>query len=230
MRRRNHSDAKSWDGFFRQAGRRALATRAPHDDAGYFASGARQVAEITARFGVPDGGTAVEIGCGDGRMTRSLAGRYDHVYALDVAPSVLAACRRNLRDRDNVEFLLGGAGQLAGRPGGSVDFVLSATVLQHVSDRAEVTRYLAEAGRLLRPGGVATLQLRAPGLRSRGRDVLVDTIRLFGDQLPAFHPSWRGAVLTEPEARRSVGRGPDELDWHLDGHHAWLVVHARPGP
>jgi SAM-dependent methyltransferase len=227
LRHRSHSDAESWDGFFRQAGRRALATRAPQDDAGYFASGAQQVTEITNRFDAPVGGTAVEIGCGDGRMTLALADRYDRVWALDAAPTVLAACRRNLDGRPNVEFLLGGAGELAALPAGSADLVLSATVLQHVSDRAEAARLLAEAGRLVRPGGVAALQLRAPGLRSRARDALVDAVRLFGARLPAFHPSWRGAVLSEQEARRSVGRSPGELSWHVDGHHAWLVVSAR---
>jgi SAM-dependent methyltransferase len=224
LRRRAYSDADSWDWFFGRAGRRVLATRAPQDDAAYFASGERQLADIITRFGAPSRGTALEIGCGDGRMTLGLSRRYDRVHALDIAPAVLTACRHNLAGRANVGYLLGGSEQLAALPTGSVDFVLSATVLQHVSDRAESRRYLAEAGRLLRPGGVAALQLRAPGLRTRVRDLLVDTVRLFGARLPAFHRSWRGAVLTEAEARRAAGRGADEVGWHLDGHHAWLVI------
>lgn len=165
-------------------------------------------------------------------MTLALADRYDHVYALDVAPSVLAACRHNLqaRDgaRDNVTLLLGGPGRLALLPAGCADFVLSATVLQHVSDRSEALLYLAESSRLVRAGGVAALQLRAPRLRSRVRDVLVDAVRLFGGRLPAFHPSWRGAVLTEAEARRAVGNHPGGVGWHVDGHHVWLVLGDRP--
>lgn len=232
--RRSHSDAQSWEAFYRRAGRRVLATRAPQDDAGYFASGAREVAEITTRFNLPTSGTVLEIGCGDGRLTRALADRYDRVYALDVAPSVLAACRHNLCDRGNVEYLLGGAGLLAEQPAGSLDAVLSATCLQHVSDRAEVLRYLAETGRLLRPGGVAALQLRTPRLRSRVRDLVIDTVRLLsarlpGAWLPAFRPSWRGAVLTEAAARRATGRDPGELSWRVEGHHAWLIVRAGPG-
>jgi SAM-dependent methyltransferase len=231
MRHRSRTDAESWERFYRRAGRLALASRVGSDDYSYFTSGRSQLAEIAERFRAPPGGTAVEIGCGDGRMTLALADRYDRVFALDVAPTVLAACRDNLQAAGragNVTLLLGGADRLALLPAGSVDFVLSATVLQHVSVRDEVLLYLAESGRLLRPGGVAALQLRTPRLRSRVRDVLVDAVRVFGRKLPAFDPSWRGVVLTEAEARHATGRDRAEVSWLVNGHHTWLVVTARP--
>lgn len=216
-------DTVPWDSYYRRAGRSALASRAPMDDEAYFAQGAEQLREIIVFVGAPTGGRVLEIGCGDGRMTRTLAQMYDSVIALDVAPSVLDACRANLEGRANVEFVLGSAEALARYPDESVDFVLSATVLQHIPDCSTVLAYIAEAGRLLRPGGTAGLQLRDPSLGTRLRDVAVDLIRL-PTRLPSFQRHWRGCRLGESEARGRLEGSGLSVEWRRQSRFAWLVI------
>jgi SAM-dependent methyltransferase len=222
-------DAVPWDSYYRRAGRSALASRAPMDDEAYFAQGAKQLREIIVFVGAPAGGRVLEIGCGDGRMTRTLAQMYDSVIALDVAPSVLDACRANLEGRANVEgrahveFVLGSAEALARYPDESVDFVLSATVLQHIPDCSTVLAYIAAAGRLLRPGGTAGLQLRDPSLGTRLRDFAVDAIRL-PTRLPSFQRHWRGCRLGESEARGQLEGSGLSVEWRRQSRFAWLVI------
>src|SRR5881628_2435738 len=47
--------------------------------------------------------TLVEIGCGIGRMTRSLADRFYRVIALDVSPEMIDRARRSNPHLGNVE-------------------------------------------------------------------------------------------------------------------------------
>jgi len=77
-------------------------------------------------------GLCVELGCGTGRVTRLLAGRFDRVIALDVSPGNLDLCRRTLADAGvrNVETqLLSSLDQLGELP--MHDLFFSMIVLQH---------------------------------------------------------------------------------------------------
>jgi len=70
---------------------------------------------------------APEIGCGDGRMTKNLAELSGSVVAMDIAPTVLDACRRNLHAAHNVDFVLGSVDAFAAFADDYFDFILSTT-------------------------------------------------------------------------------------------------------
>jgi SAM-dependent methyltransferase len=83
-------------------------------------------------------GRTLDYGCGGSPYQPLLAELRPYVRA-DIPPG------------EGLDLVLDSDGLLPGEPDGSYDVVLSTQVLEHVPD---APRYLAEAHRLLRPGGV----------------------------------------------------------------------------
>lgn len=98
------------------------------------------------------GTTMLEIGPGPGAATGWLAGRVAKLTAIEVDPEAA----RLLTDRyagTNVEIVTGSGTEL-GYPAGSFDSAGCFTMLHHVPTTALQNTILAEAFRVLRPGGV----------------------------------------------------------------------------
>jgi SAM-dependent methyltransferase len=156
--------------------------------------------------GDPHGGTCVEVGCGFGRMTGLLAGRFDRVLAVDVSPRMLALARSNVTS-SNVEFVLVPGAGLEPLEDGVADVVLCYLVLQHLPSRAVVASYLREFARVLAAAGRAFVQLPVlgPGVRPRvwraGRGLVVP---LFRDGEVARQPEYRGFRLTDAELAQAL--------------------------
>jgi SAM-dependent methyltransferase len=125
----------------------------------FFASGHkhwdRLLPLIERHFGPPDyGGTAVDFGCGAGRVTVHLAALFKDVIGIDVSASMLRVAEANCKERgiDNARFLASSGG-FPDLPQG-ISFIHSALVFQHIPRRrgeAIVERLLAA----LAPGGIA---------------------------------------------------------------------------
>lgn len=210
MTRTAVSSGQAWDTWYGRHGRRVIATRHWRDDAQFRASGQHDLQYLLNSFGVPAGGSVHEIGCGPGRLTVQLATVYDHITANDVSSLALADCARHLADDarpdsatggpaagPQTQLLHGGADSLHSLPAGAYDAVLSIVTLQHISDRDEVVEYFRQSVRLLRPGGVALLQLaRATSLRAC-HDVVADWGRRLSGMPRGRH--WRGCTLGDPE-------------------------------
>jgi ArsR family transcriptional regulator len=94
-------------------------------------------------------GDVLDAGSGDGAIAALLAPRSRHVTCLDISPRVLQACRKRLQGLANVEFALGDVHELRFTDA-SFDQVLLLNLLTYATDPA---RALAEAARVLRPGG-----------------------------------------------------------------------------
>jgi ubiquinone/menaquinone biosynthesis C-methylase UbiE len=104
-----------------------------------------------ATAGVDLGADVLELGPGPGAATEWLRHRVRRLVALEQEPDAA----RRLADRysgSNVEVVSGNASAL-GYPDGSFDTVASFTMLHHVPTRALQDKVLAEAFRVLRPGG-----------------------------------------------------------------------------
>jgi SAM-dependent methyltransferase len=94
----------------------------------------------------PPAGRTLEIGCGEGRVSRDLTARGHRVTALDPSPTLLEAAR----ERDSAaEYMLGRAEALPFADA-SFDVVVTYNVLMDVADMPAA---VAEAGRVLMPGG-----------------------------------------------------------------------------
>jgi ubiquinone/menaquinone biosynthesis C-methylase UbiE len=103
--------------------------------------------------------SALDFGCGVGRLTGGLADHFRRVVGVDVAPSMLDTARALHSHRDNCEFALNQANDLRGIPDTSFDFVLCLLVLQHLDSTASIEMFLREFVRVLKPGGAIVLQL-----------------------------------------------------------------------
>jgi SAM-dependent methyltransferase len=108
--------------------------------------------------GLPRRSLAVEIGSGAGRLLLGLAGRFERVRAVDVAPRMLSIveARASKMGLQNVEVYL--PQDPWDEPEGSADYIYSYLVFQHIPDRQEITGYIARIGRALRPQGVTQIQ------------------------------------------------------------------------
>ena len=111
--------------------------------------------EATARafLGLVRLGDVLDGGSGDGTIAQLVVPRARSVTCLDRSPRVLAAARQRLSDAPNVRYLLGDLEAIPARAE-RFDHVLLFNVLTSAQQPA---RLVAEAARVLRPGGGITL-------------------------------------------------------------------------
>ena len=129
----------------------------------FFASGEedykRLVAPVMQRYGFsPSGKTMLELGCGAGRMTPSFAEHFYRVIACDISEEMIERAQNLLATTTNVIWVRSNGISLAGIAEGSVDFVFSYLVLQHLPDEVLVEYYIREAIQVLQPGGLCLFQ------------------------------------------------------------------------
>jgi SAM-dependent methyltransferase len=103
-------------------------------------------------FGVPDHESALEIGCGAGRLTKHVASDYARVIGVDVSKGMLETARRHI-ENNRIDFRLGN-GLVLPAEDADVDVVLSTHVFQHFDSVTIARQNFAEIVRVLRPGGV----------------------------------------------------------------------------
>jgi SAM-dependent methyltransferase len=134
----------------------------------FFATGERQVAELMSRMsslGYPGArGSAVDFGCGVGRLAPGLSEAFDSYVGIDVSAEMIERARQFHERRRNCAFVVGSDASLAALPTASVDLVISLLVLQHLPSIEGILGCVAELVRLLRPGGLLVMELPAPTL------------------------------------------------------------------
>lgn len=104
-----------------------------------------------SELGVPEGGRALDVGCGSGHRAVDLARHMDSVVGIDLSPSLIELARRR-RPQPNVEFRCADLRELDDPDG--FDLVYSANTLHHV-DR--IGPALERLRALVRPNGWAVL-------------------------------------------------------------------------
>lgn len=123
----------------------------------FFATGKTIVDQALAPVKPAGHALAVEIGSGLGRNCLALAGHFDRVVGIDIAPEMIRQAGE-LVDDERVSFVLTDGAALPSIHDSSADFVLTFTVFQHIPDIDVIEAYVAEAGRVLKPGGVFAFQ------------------------------------------------------------------------
>lgn len=114
-------------------------------------------APLLARLGgQTPGARAVEIGCGSGYGTKLILDKFGaaRVDAVDLDPAMIARARRRLRRYEGrVQLAVGSATDLMGSLGaadGAYDAAFDFAIIHHIPEWRDA---LAEAARVLRPGG-----------------------------------------------------------------------------
>jgi SAM-dependent methyltransferase len=117
--------------------------------------------------------TALDFGCGAGRLSQALADWFEHVYGVDIAPSMVATANRYNRHPERCQYTVCGESTLPFESE-TFDFIYSYYVLQHMESRYQ-REYIAEFMRLLKPGGLAVFQFTSRPERPVKR-MLVSTL------------------------------------------------------
>jgi ubiquinone/menaquinone biosynthesis C-methylase UbiE len=108
---------------------------------------------------LPRAAAVLDLGCGTGVVTRAIAARDGFagaVTGIDQSPEFIAAAQRLAAEEgvgDRLEFVVGDAHELD-FPAASFDAAVAHTLVSHVRDPLAV---LAEAARVIRPGGVVAI-------------------------------------------------------------------------
>jgi SAM-dependent methyltransferase len=128
----------------------------------FLATGEREVDAALASAAALDlpgsRGRALDIGCGVGRLTRALAGRFESALGVDGSETMVAHAERINADLPNCTFRALPAAELGSLEPASFDLVLSLLVLQHLPP-ADAERAIGRSVSLLRPHGIAIFQL-----------------------------------------------------------------------
>ena len=183
----------------------------------------RLVAPLFQRTGfLAQGKTAIELGCGAGRMTRVLAAHFERVVAFDVSEEMLKRAKEVLPESSNITWLHNEGENLGEADSESADFVFSYLVLQHLPQEEQVCAYIREMIRVLRRDGLCLFQFNSskrPSMNWKGHLSwkLIDglwAIRLRGlsrslASLAGFDPemagkSWHGAPITVARVAETV--------------------------
>jgi ubiquinone/menaquinone biosynthesis C-methylase UbiE len=159
-------------------------------------SGRSTADDVIGETAVRPSDTVLEIGCGVGRVGVSLAPRCARWIGADVSAEMLRHAASALAGHANVSFVHLNGVDLAGVADASVDVAYCTGVFMHL-DEWERYRYLAEAFRVLRPGG----------------RVYVDNINLLSHQgWTIFTQTMRMDPLARP-VNVSKTSTPEELSW-----------------
>jgi SAM-dependent methyltransferase len=150
---------------------------APGDD--FFQSGERDAARILAfaeNF-LTGTTTALEIGCGVGRLTIPMSAKFAEITAVDVAPTMLEKLTKNCAARQirNVHAFL------ADEPWEQdhrTDFGYSRIVFQHIEAWSVIADYFRRIAIALKAGGLLYVQFdtRRPNILYHLRNRLPDAI------------------------------------------------------
>ena len=180
--------ADDWESNAQLDARFAILSDPAHNDGGwedetesFMASGEREIARVMDHLstqGLAPLATrsAMDFGCGIGRLTNALGRRFDRAVGVDISPTMVAKATEHAIG-DHVSFVVNQADDLSCFEDDRFDFVYTNIVLQHVSNELQ-RRYLAEFCRVLAPGGLAVVQLPSVrrGLKGTVRRWLPDQV------------------------------------------------------
>jgi SAM-dependent methyltransferase len=203
----------AWDRRARQDARHFIECGRSGSEDAFWSSGRRDLDDLVLTGLTLEPAAAVlEIGCGIGRLLRPLSERVAQATGVDISGEMIRLGREALADRPNVR-LERTDGDLSGVADGSLDLVYSHIVFQHVPARAAISRYFAEASRVLKPGGVFRFQL--DGRRGRWYP---------------FPDTWHGVRYAAGALRREIAAvGFEIVDLTGEGTQYMWVTARRTG-
>jgi len=246
--RRDWDDRARHDAFFYIA-----SWRKDWDEKSFFESGEKDYLRLVQpiiqklQF-APASKSMAELGCGAGRMTRSLAQRFQSVIAVDISPEMQSRAKGYLPSFSNIRWIVSNGETLSDIESASVDFIFSYLVLQHMPNKEVVFSSIREIMRILRSGGAFLFQFNGsdqPTMNWKGRAIsgILDWIASIGlystsrriASIVGIDPemvgkTWRGAALTSAEIAEAVRSGHGSPDDFLGASTplAWCYGRKQP--
>jgi ubiquinone/menaquinone biosynthesis C-methylase UbiE len=105
--------------------------------------------------------TALDFGCGVGRLTRAMSKYFKQCHGVDISESMIAKAKELNQAFPNCQFSVNYADHLRMFPDNQFDFVFTTIVLQHLPTQTMIKSYIAEFCRVLRPDGLLAFQVPA---------------------------------------------------------------------
>lgn len=147
-----HEYKTVWTALSRSEGSAKFWVQGSQDEAQLARSAAYDVQRIQRGLRATSGDAVLEIGCGVGRLGAVFAPLCRTWTGCDVSPHMLQHAARRLAGLDNVRFVEISGYDLAPIADASHDAVYCTVVFMHLSEWDRYN-YIAEARRVLRPGG-----------------------------------------------------------------------------
>ncbi len=115
-----------------------------------------EVVAAMRRWNLLKGGTALDLGCGIGRIAERVAPEMERVIGLDISCRMLATARRRCGGFPNIHLVRTGGRDLAAFRDAAFDLVYAVDTFPYlVLSGADLAKnHVCEAARVLRPGGV----------------------------------------------------------------------------
>ena len=200
-----------WDRRAEEDHKLFIATGHAGSEETFRASGAQDLdAIVLDGIALDPSAEILEIGCGVGRLLVPLAKRVAVAHGVDISSVMIAKSKEYARGAPNVRTALTD-GTFAYLPDASLDFVFSFIVFQHIPDRAPIRRYVEEAARVLKPGGVFRFQLDGRWWSKHGE---------------AGPDTYDGVKFSPKEVSALLEGTPFAVadTWGAEGHYHWVTA------
>jgi SAM-dependent methyltransferase len=129
----------------------------------FFLTGEREIRgiiEFGEQLSLPlERETALDFGCGVGRLTIALSRYFEHCYGVDISENMIGQARQLNAAIPNCEFIVNQANNLSIFSDNYFDLVYTNIVLQHIPDKSTIRAYISEFVRTLKEGGLLVFQL-----------------------------------------------------------------------
>jgi SAM-dependent methyltransferase len=139
-------------------------------------------------------GSAMDFGCGVGRLTQALAPHFGRVVGVDVSPNMVDLAARLNQRVDTVSYICNQATDLSIFDERTFDFIVSSIVLQHLPPELSCS-YLHEFFRVLAPAGIVVFQLPSHHRRLQNRPLESNT-------KPMPDPAYLASIVVAGMPRR----------------------------
>jgi len=194
---------EDWDARARKNPLWYIACDDADNEAVFEASGRRDAAILLDGVSslLPGHERVLEIGCGIGRLLGHMTPEFRELFGVDISGEMVRQGRERLVRLPKVELVeIGGEGNLPFEDS-MFDFCYSFITFHHIPEKQIVIRYIEEARRVLRPGGIFRFHLFAR---------LEGAWQAIREQFTKKN-TWRGCKFTVPEITSVVQRAGLEV-------------------
>src|SRR5215472_13525216 len=144
----------------------------------------RELARLPRHLGA-ESRRALEVGCGPGRLMRSMSAHFGEIHGVDVSDEMIRLAEEKFHGAPGVCLHVTNGYDLAPLASDFFDFVYSYAVFQHIPSREVVLAYFAEIRRVLKNSGIARLQLNGLPPGSKAPDTW-EGVRLSREEVEEF--------------------------------------------